>query len=352
MREVEKAGTKWKAIVQASVDPLPVVRIPFVVPIYKKVPSCVTQAFAQIFLRLKVLGLPVHRAHTDRGSEWINKVFASYCDSRDIVHTTTAAELPQSNGLAEKYVGLIKRPTRVLLHASGVSKDLWPHAMRHSVHALQQQAFIALGVPTRPVLPFGSAVWVRERVWRSQTWTPRAVQGIVLAPAEQISKGWIILVTRSDGTRSLLTSTLCYQEVRDPAAHVPEAPEEPPDDPPNATPLPSSASHRATGRPAVLPDADSASPPEPDSILPSDIRYAPMSSTWHPDPKVRLRAKSALRGVKSPGGGSVHSPSCVHSKFGASAQLPPEADANPFAFRDLEVSECQVEGGVGDRGRA
>ena len=218
VKAADKADAKWKAIVKASLDPLPMIRIPVFEVVYKKKPSPVCQAVSQIYLRIKRLGLPLHRVHTDRGKEFLNTSFRIWCLARDLMWTTTSSDLPQSSGLAERYVGIIKQQARALLRHSGLEIVHWPSAMRYATYSLYRQAVKPLGVPARSIYPFGATVYIREKAWRVKNWSVRAVQGRILAPAIDVSKGWIVLVVRSDGKPAMLISTLCYSEVREPPA--------------------------------------------------------------------------------------------------------------------------------------
>ena len=315
VKAADKADVKWKAIVTASLDPLPMIRIPFFEVVYKKKPSPVCQAVSQIYLRIKRLGLPLHRVHTDRGKEFLNTSFRVWCLSRDLMWTTTSSDLPQSNGLAERYVGIIKQQARALLRHSGLEVLHWPSAMRHATYSLYRQAVKPLGVPVRAIYPFGATVYIREKAWRVKNWSVRAVQGRILAPAMDVSKGWIVLVVRPDGKPAMLISTLCYEEVKEPPSV-----ELGKDDPADALPIPVHPADKATGKPVHFPAASGAGV-GPETIAPasssgglSHPRHVLPATSGLPTgaklPKRRVTGKASLRHVyaSSQGGGPANAP--------------------------------------------
>ena len=139
----------------------------------------------------------------------------------------------------------------------------------------------------RTPLPFGAKIWVRERGWRVRSWSSRATSGILLCPSRDVSRGWIVLVVRPDGSHHFLISTRCYTVVREP-----EPVELAQDDPIPAERL------------SLDPNAKSSGASHP-LVSPSGSGTADAG-----EPKFRLRSKTSaaprLRLVlaKSQGGGS------------------------------------------------
>ena len=67
-----------------------------------------------------VHGARLLRTLSDQGTEDVNKEFESHARKRGLHLATAPAHQPQSNGLAERLVGLVKQTTRRLLRASGL----------------------------------------------------------------------------------------------------------------------------------------------------------------------------------------------------------------------------------------
>ena len=70
-------------------------------------------------------GKRVLRVQTDRGTEWLNKAFQEAMKSRGILHTYTQGYSPQSNGTAERFVGLMKTIAKRMMVAADVAEDVW-----------------------------------------------------------------------------------------------------------------------------------------------------------------------------------------------------------------------------------
>ena len=128
---VKSSEAKWKAITKANLEPLSAAYFPIVTPVYHKGKKSVLRAVQQMYVLLKKHNCPLARVHTDRGREFINKEFRSYLLARDLYHTSTPADLPQANGLVERYIGILKSRTRAVLYQSGMGEAHWPSAMRH-----------------------------------------------------------------------------------------------------------------------------------------------------------------------------------------------------------------------------
>ena len=122
---------KWRTITKANLEPLPALHFPMVVPVFHKGQKSVLRAVQQMYVWLKKQGFPLFRVHTDRGREFINKEMRSYLLARDVYHTSTPADLPQANGLVERFIGILKSQARAALYQSGLGEAHWPSAMRH-----------------------------------------------------------------------------------------------------------------------------------------------------------------------------------------------------------------------------
>jgi len=92
--------------------------------------------------RLRSLGLPLHRVHTDRAREFTSKQFSCWLRQRDVVHTTTGGDEHQGCARAEGEINVLKNRTRLLMDTATVAScegqgrmatsyaaghDLWTH---------------------------------------------------------------------------------------------------------------------------------------------------------------------------------------------------------------------------------
>src|SRR5271163_724635 len=62
---------------------------------------------------------------SDGGGEYINTDMYNYLAERGIHHETTVAEMPQQNGVAERYNRTLLESIRVIKLSAGVSNNLW-----------------------------------------------------------------------------------------------------------------------------------------------------------------------------------------------------------------------------------
>ena len=293
MDYIHQSEKKWRDITRASLQPMESLHFPMAIPVFHKSKRSVLRATQQMMVALKQRGFPVHRLHTDRGREFVNSDMRSYLLARDICHTTTPADLPASNGLAERMIGILKTQTRALLYGAGLAERFWPLALRWASIGRFEGSLSYLGVKPRKMIPFGSKVVVQVRSWKRKSWLPKGVDATVLCPSPDVSKGWVVLARNKEGSDSFMITTLCYARIRE--AHLPEVEQLVPD-PAESMPQPPD---KASGSAPLIPDPpeDPPLPPPPD--VPADsIPVVPSV----PKPHRRLTTKTCLRATQ----GGVH----------------------------------------------
>jgi transposase InsO family protein len=72
---------------------------------------------------------------TDRGGEFMSNELAEFLHERRIHHITSAPGQHESNGVAERRIGLISKKLRQALLPSGLPKYLWPECVQSVVRA-------------------------------------------------------------------------------------------------------------------------------------------------------------------------------------------------------------------------
>ena len=85
-------------------------------------------------------GSKVLRMMSDQGTEFVSQEFETHARQRGVRLSTSPAHQPQSNGLAERLVGLAKQCTRRLLLASNLPDAYWSYAMRFAAEMLRPQS--------------------------------------------------------------------------------------------------------------------------------------------------------------------------------------------------------------------
>ena len=100
----------------------------------------------------------VLRILSDHGTEFVNQDFEKCARQRGIHLATSPAHQPQSNGVAERLVGLAKQCTRHLLQATSLPNIYWSYAMCFAAEMLRHKV---LGFPWH-VPAFGEEVGIRR----------------------------------------------------------------------------------------------------------------------------------------------------------------------------------------------
>lgn len=81
---------------------------------------------------------PVKHIRWDNGTEFINKDVLNMLSKRGIVLERIAPRTPEQNGFIERDNRTVQESARTMLIASGLSKSLWPEAVRTAVYVLNR----------------------------------------------------------------------------------------------------------------------------------------------------------------------------------------------------------------------
>ena len=218
---LDKDEKSWEALIGDLTKPVEMETIYMVYPVRARRGGDVMLAVQEAVLRLKLLGFPVARLHSDRGSEFASKGLRKWLLDRDIFHTRSESLVPQTNGAAERGVRWFKTKAKVLLSEAGVATKYWTLAMQH---ASNRQIYYKLGLEKPALLPFGTSVMIRRKVFgnnKKYDLTDRWEQGVYLGLSDTIKGGAIVL--RPTG---VLTETLNLRTgVVDPRRLLQEPPE-------------------------------------------------------------------------------------------------------------------------------
>ena len=97
----------------------------------------------------------IKRIHSDRAGEFTAPYFSRFlANHKTIHHSFTSGYDPQSNGNAERSVGLIKSLAARSLCTSGLDSTYWSYAVRYAAQSLLCQALQI----RQKSLPFGASV--------------------------------------------------------------------------------------------------------------------------------------------------------------------------------------------------
>ena len=100
-------------------------------PLENRRATNLVQAVARMTTKLKYLGLPVRRLHSDRAGELTSTQLRRWCEERGIYRTYTDGDGWKSNGRVESEIAVLKRGIKTLLDSAGLDVKFWPLAARH-----------------------------------------------------------------------------------------------------------------------------------------------------------------------------------------------------------------------------
>ena len=201
VKKVIESEEAWRALKDHATKPVRMINFMMAEPIKSKHKSEVLAATQRMLVRLQHHGYPVLRVHSDRGGEFVNKSFRTFCEARQIYRTTGDPGSPQSNGRSEATVGVFKQGVRALLKQANLDSSYWARAAVHWSALRWRWAEQQLGLKPRDVLPFGARVQVRRRAWelrdpsgskKGRQWLDRTQPALLLGPCTEVSGGYIV----------------------------------------------------------------------------------------------------------------------------------------------------------------
>jgi len=174
--------------------PLKVRHVTLMEPVESRNVNQVISAMNLVLAKMHFLGVVVNRIHSDRAKELLSHKFQSWVNQRNILHSFTAGNDPQSNGHCEAEVCQLKRRTRLLLHVASQENTSWPQAMRYATEERLRTQLEALGTPTPKMIPYHSKVLVKRKRWHEQGnhLAQPFVEARVLCPSPHMTSGWMV----------------------------------------------------------------------------------------------------------------------------------------------------------------
>lgn len=187
IHEFDLLEQKWRECVQGR-PTVEVKNLSQSVPIRSRKPKDIIEGVTWMLLRLKSLGAPTARVHTDRAREFISKEFRTFLQNKEIWQSCTAGDEPQTNGRVEAELGLVRGLARAAMKSSKVDPNMWPLAIRAASETRMRQQLQGLGVPVPQVLPFGIRALARRKTWnRESQWQSPNIPVRLLGPACDMS---------------------------------------------------------------------------------------------------------------------------------------------------------------------
>ncbi|CAE7459357.1 unnamed protein product, partial [Symbiodinium sp. CCMP2456] len=167
----------------------------FCVPLERHTGKEILECIQDLYVKIRTMGLPLTRIHSDRAREFRVKPVKKWCRERDIYQTFTEGLTPTQNAVAEGHVKWLKAQARV--------------------HNARQ---LGLKIPD---LKFGSVVWVKSKKDRGP-FDPRWERGVYMGPADDVREGHVVRLDDGLWLRTLHMRTVRDDEIdeEDEAEHV------------------------------------------------------------------------------------------------------------------------------------
>ena len=105
---------------------------------------------------------PITRFHSDEGGEFMNRDVDKFLNDQGIFKTSTEGIYPKANGLAERFVGIIKQRACAYLAHAGFGLRFWYWASLQAAF-VYISAILGVGLPKEGVPTFGNRVLVRKQ---------------------------------------------------------------------------------------------------------------------------------------------------------------------------------------------
>ena len=133
---------------------------------------------------------PILRLHPDKASEFLTPTIRAYLSQQGVRQTVKSGCDPQGNGLAERWIGIVKVRATALLADVRLSPDYWSYACRWVAYVHTHRV---TEIPINKFLPhFGDVVVVRQAFKKPPSFENRGVAGVCLGHGSRIAGGALV----------------------------------------------------------------------------------------------------------------------------------------------------------------
>ena len=145
---------------------------------------------------------PVMRVHSDQAGEFLSPVVMEWLKQHNIKQTFTSGYDPAANGVAERWIDLVKIKATVLLAANHLSTAYWNYAVAWVTYAYNNKV---LAIPRKKSLPeFGQLILVKSK--RDHKLQDKGQLAIMMGIYPKISNGIVALVVKEGKLGELCTA--------------------------------------------------------------------------------------------------------------------------------------------------
>ena len=182
-RRAKSMNDTWLKLVETSKD-VTVRQLTFVHPVKSRAVKHLLPALSRLHARIRALGLPVYRVHSDRAREFSSAETQAWAAERSILTTMTSGSSFKANGRVEAEMGVIKKAIRTLISSGDCTLTQWPLAARHLGERRLRRQLNALGWPVGRLLKFGAKAYALRKSWQSRyaPWRETREEVTILGP--------------------------------------------------------------------------------------------------------------------------------------------------------------------------
>ena len=167
VRAARSMQDTWLRLVKESKNVM-VKHLTFVEPVKSRNVKHVLPAISRLHARIRSLGLPVYRLHSDRAREFCAAPIKAWALERSILTTMTSGSTYKANGRVEGEMNVVKKAIRTLITAGTATLKQWPLAARHIGERRLRVQLNQLGWPVGRLLRFGATAFALRKSWQER----------------------------------------------------------------------------------------------------------------------------------------------------------------------------------------
>ena len=134
---------------------------------------------------------PILRLHSDKASEFLSPSIRTYLSQQGVRQTVNSGYDPQANGLAERWIGIVKVRATALLADVRLPPEYWSYACRWVAYVHTHRV---TEIPINKTLPhFGDVVVMHQAFKKPPSFENRGSTGVCLGHDTRISGGVLVV---------------------------------------------------------------------------------------------------------------------------------------------------------------
>ena len=134
---------------------------------------------------------PILRLHSDKASEFLSPPIRAYLSQQGVRQTVNSGYNPQANGLAERWIGIVKVRATALLADVRLPPEYWSYACRWVAYVHTHRV---TEIPINKALPhFGDVVVIHHAFKKPPSFENRGSTGVCLGHDTRVAGGVLVV---------------------------------------------------------------------------------------------------------------------------------------------------------------